>query len=543
MKQSRSNGDNKTTALIFRTSLAGVLLLVVSSACLAQTPQKIIDDYLRAEGGAKALAKVQSLTITGSLREESTDTNGSYSLITKAPNKYYSEIVIEPQHSVAAYNGMSAWGQDGTGTPHTLTGAEAAEWEATSRYLNSHLTNAKKDKISARLVGVEDVGPTEMNSQILAYHVELSLAPGVTREVFFDKRSHLILREIIPAPAPKVSPANARSSSQPGAAQSSVTAEEIDYFDYKPVNGILEPNRIELHRGGHVYQITVTRAEINAPVQDSVFDFPRAEGRPLPDIAKLLLDIDKNQKTVEEIIKQYTCHLSEEEEKMGTDGQVTSRTIKDFDIFYVGEDEIRHLIAKDGKPLEGDEKKKEDDRFSKDFDEKKKKKAELENNPKKQAKQDEQEQAQISDFLRAERFTNPRRELFRGQEVIVFDFGPNPDYKPKNLAENIVQKLVGVLWVDEQARDVARLEARFSDNVKIGGGILASLSKGSNLVFEQTMVNNEVWLPSYAEVHAAARLVFFKVKENEIDRYSDYKKFSSEVKLGVSTPVEENHKQ
>jgi len=106
-----------------------------------------------------------------------------------------------------------------------------------------------------------------------------------------------------------------------------------------------------------------------------------------------------------------------------------------------------------------------------------------------------------------------------------------------------VQKLGGVLWVDEQARDVARLEARFNDNVKIGGGILASLSKGSNLVFEQTMVNNEVWLPSYSEVHAAARVVFFKVKENEIDRFSDYKKFSSEVKLGVSTPVEDNPKQ
>src|ERR1700683_2865678 len=50
-------------------------------------------------------------------------------------------------------------------------------------------------------------------------------------------------------------------------------------------------------------------------------------------------------------------------------------------------------------------------------------------------------------------------------------------------------------------------------------------------------------LPSYSEVHAAARVVFFKVKANEIDRYSDYKKFSSEVKLGVSTPVETNPKQ
>ena len=246
---------------------------------------------------------------------------------------------------------------------------------------------------------------------------------------------------------------------------------------------------------------------------------------------------------VENILKQYTCHLSEEEEKTDSNGQVTSRSVKEYDMFYIGEDEVRHMLAKDGKPLEGDEKKKEDERFSKDFDEKKKKQTELENDPKKQAKRDEEEQAQISDFLRAERFTNPRRELFRGQEVIVFDFGPNPDYKPKKLTESIVQKLSGVLWVDEQARDVARLEARFNDNVKIGGGILASLSKGSSLVLEQTLVNNEVWLPSYSEVHAAARVVFFKVKQNEIDRYSDYKKFSSEVRLGGSTPVEEKPKQ
>ena len=532
----RKRNDGVTTA-ICRLCFLTVLSVAVSSTCPAQTPQKIIDDYLRAEGGAKALANIRSLSIAGSLREESTDTNGSYSLITKAPNKVYSEIVIEPQRTIAAYNGMSAWGQDSSGAPHTLTGMEAAEWEATSRYLNGHLTSAKKDKLGARFAGVENVRGRQ------AYHLEFSLASGVTREVFFDTQTHLIVREIVPVPEPSPLAASAKADSQPGGAPAAEAAEEIDYFDYKPVSGILEPNRIELHRGGHVYQITVTRAEINAPVQDSIFDFPRAEDRPLPDVAKLLLDIDKNQKTVDEILKKYTCHLTEEEEKTDSNGQVTSHTVKEYDIFYVGDDEVRHLLAKDGKALEGDEKKKEDERFSKDFDEKKKKKAELDNDPKKQAKQDQAEQAQISDFLRAERFTNPRRELFRGQEVIVFDFGPNPDYKPKNLAENIVQKLGGVLWVDEQARDVARLEARFNDNVKIGGGILASLSKGSNLVFEQTMVNDEVWLPSYSEVHAAARVVFFKVKANEIDRYSDYKKFSSEVKLGVSTPVETNPKQ
>jgi len=167
----------------------------------------------------------------------------------------------------------------------------------------------------------------------------------------------------------------------------------------------------------------------------------------------------------------------------------------------------------------------------------KKKQAELAADPKKQEKQNQQEDAEISDFLRAEKFTNARRERFRGQDVIVFDFAANPAYKPKKLIESFIQKLVGVMWVDEQARDVARLEAVFSDNVKIGGGILASLSKGSNFVFEQTLVNGEVWLPSYTEVHAGVRLLFLKLKANEIDTYSDYKKFQVDVKIGATTPL------
>jgi hypothetical protein len=522
----------------FPLAIVVAALVFFAGSSGAQTPQKIIDEYIHAEGGARALARIQSLSIAGSLHVQSPDDSsqqsGSYSLITKAPNKLYSEIIIEPQRVVASYNGKSAWGEDSSSGhdpgPHTFTGREAAGWESTARYLNDRLLNAKKDKIAARFVGLDSVNGRR------AYHLELAFGPGITRDVFFDAQTHLIVRETVNSPGQSAARATTGSSG-PAATTAAAPIEQFDYGDYQAVNGIQEPRKIELRRGGHVYQIAVTRVEINSPVKDAIFDFPHVDSRPLPDIGQLLRDIQKNQKATEEIVKQYTCHLSEEEEKIGSNGEIASHDVKEYDIFYVGDDEIRRLLVKDGKPLEGDEKKKEEQRFSKEFDEAKKKQAEVANDPKKQQKQEEREQAQISDFLRAENFSNPRRETFRGQEVIVFDFGPNPDYKPKSTIENLVQKLVGVIWVDEQARDVVRLEARFSDNFKIAGGLLASLSKGSNFVFEQTMVNNEVWLPSYDEVHAAARLVFVKVKANQIDRYSNYKKFSSEIRLGASAPL------
>ena len=106
--------------------------------CFAQSPQKIVDEYVHAEGGAKALAKIQTATITGSLTDAATGKSGSYSLITKAPNKFYSEIIVEPNRFIESYNGKSAWGQDTASdsqvdssvstrnAPHTLTGGAAA---------------------------------------------------------------------------------------------------------------------------------------------------------------------------------------------------------------------------------------------------------------------------------------------------------------------------------------------------------------------------------------------------------------------------------
>ena len=180
-----------------------VLLSAGSSPCSAQSAQKIVDEYVHAEGGAKALAKIQTANITGSLADDATGKSGTYSLITKAPDKFYSEIIIEPYRLIEAYNGKSAWGQDtwakeisadsssdSTGAPHTLTSAVATEWEAAGRYLNSRLADAKKSKFGLQLIDAEDVGGRK------AYHVRIALSPRVSRELFFDAQTHLLIREI-----------------------------------------------------------------------------------------------------------------------------------------------------------------------------------------------------------------------------------------------------------------------------------------------------------------------------------------------------------
>jgi hypothetical protein len=331
-----------------------------------------------------------------------------------------------------------------SGRLRTLTGAASKEAEGTGRYWNSRLVEVKKDKLALQWIGSEHIRGHDAN------HIRIVLAPKVARDVFFDTKRHLILRE---------------ASGE----------EQFDYDDYRPVNGIQTAHKIELHRGGQEYLITVTRAEYNTPVDDSTFAFPRTGGAPIPDISAVLIQVNKNQKALEEMRKQYTCHLTSEEEQSDPDGK--TKSIKEFEVFLVAGEEVRRLLAKDGKTLEGAEKKKEDDRFNKEFDKLTKKRAELDADPKKRKQQEEKNETELSNFLRAWRFANPRREKFRGQDVIAVDFGPNPDYKPKGLGENLAFRLSGVMWIDQQALQVARLEAHFSDSVKIGAGMLASLEK------------------------------------------------------------------
>ena len=493
--------DRRTVWLALAVLAVGLPAVLTAETPLK--PEKIVAEYVNAMGGAKMLARIQTQSIAGNLSETSTGRTGSYSLITKAPNRFYMEQLIEPDHEVTAYNGMSAWGQNPADGVRTLTGAASKEAEGSGRYWNGRLVDVKKDKLTLQWIGSEQVRGRDV------YHLRVVLAPKVARDVFFDTKTHLILRE-------------------------KAGEEQFDYDDYRPVNGIQTPYRIEWRRGGRAYVITVTRAEYNTPVNDSVFAFPRTEGAPLPDISTLLLQVNKNQKALEEMQKEYTCHLTSEEEDSDPDGK--TKSIKEFDVFHVAGDEVRRLIAKDGKPLDGANKKKEDERFNKEFDKLTRKQAELAADPKKQKQQEEKDESELSNFLRAWRFTNARREKFRGQDVIAVDFGPDPDHKPKGLDENFASRLAGVMWIDGQALEIARVEARFTDSMKIGGGVLLSLEKGSNMVWEQARVNDEVWLPVYSEIHVSGRLLFFKAKANGVERYSDCKKFSTDTRILPADP-------
>jgi hypothetical protein len=261
---------------------------------------------------------------------------------------------------------------------------------------------------------------------------------------------------------------------------------------------------------------------------------PSADSAPIPDISTLMHQVLENQNQVDRLRENYACREARQIEDLDKHGRVKKTTASVYQISFFGGHQIHRLIEKDGQPLSPDAQEKEDDRIRKQVE-----KYEKEQQSDKEAERREKSELTIQDFLEADRFFNPRRERIDGRDVIAFDFEANPDFKAKSLTQKLAQSLVGTIWIDAQAHEVARLNARFTKNLKVGWGLMASVHPGTAVAYEQTLVHNEVWLPTYAEVHVSARALFLGINQNEIDRYSNYQRFQVQSSSKLFPPKPE----
>src|SRR5258708_2270182 len=331
-------------------------LTVLAGSAHAQDPQKIVDQYVKAAGGSKALSNARTITIEGTFHTADGKA-GTYTLNTRLPNRFYSELVAGDTSLVEAYNGKSAWHRTANGEFATLVGAEGSQLEAAGQYYNSHLVDAKKNKIGLGFAAFSKVRGRD------ALEIEATTMTGVKRHVFFDPQTHLIVKE---------------------AATVGGIDEQILYDDYRLVNGLQIPYKIKLHRGTETYKLK----------------------------------------------EHYAGTRSEEETEFDKTGKISKRELHEYTFFYLSGHEVSTLVKKDGKPLSEEEQKKENEKVQKEIrdiekrDAKKEAKEEKAKDESKEKKEDDD--VGIETFLRACQFVNHRRERFRGQDVLVFDFEPNP---------------------------------------------------------------------------------------------------------------------
>lgn len=492
-----------------------ILGLFVSHAVADQPASKIIDRFKKASGG-KAITRLKNTLMIGTAKTQA-GSAGTFRFQTNAPNNLRIDLDLNGSQISECYNGKSAWRLDSRGL-RTLLGDEAKRLTLEALLYNNHLSDLQRSRIVPQLVGKATIEGHETTA------VEF-MKDGVKVKFFFDTSTHLPLKR---------------------ERETSEGLEEIVYGDYRLIDGLMEPFSLRIKRGSDEIIVSIEHVEHNRSVELAAFRYPQVQGsRPLPDLEPLLKALHENQDKIDEMRERYTCRLVEIERKHDGDGRIKESETKTYEVTPIGSEFVERLMSVNGKELSASEREKEDRRVQKEIEEiikrreKKEQKEERAKAKGEKKRDDDDDDVEIKDFLHISEITSIRREIFRGHEVIAFDFEPRKGFKPKNRAEDIVNKLAGTIWVDETAQQVARLEARLTDSYKIGGGMLASIGASTAFSFEQEKIGDEVWLPSSMEANISARVLLLARFNRSIERrYSDYKKYQIDSKYDLTKPKE-----
>jgi hypothetical protein len=250
---------------------------------------------------------------------------------------------------------------------------------------------------------------------------------------------------------------------------------------------------------------------------------------PLPDVPTLIRQVRDHQRQMETVQENYTFHETDLTHELNKDGSVKKTESQEYEVFFVNTHPVRRLVRKDGKDLDPDHQKKEQDRITKDV-------AKAQQTPPGQSPHGD-ESISVSNILSMAKISQPRRVMLDGRSTIAFDFNGNPKAKAHNLAEEAALRTWGTIWIDEKDRQVRRLAATLGANVHGGFGLF-SLSKGSNLTFDQKLVNNELWLPTSADVNLVAHAIGILGFRAQIHMTDDgYKKFHADAQQQAGSTV------
>ncbi len=207
----------------------------------------ILDRYVAALGGAAAIQKITSRTLKGTILANGAET--PIDLITKAPNKRISFAHMPNGDSITAFDGTGGW-MGSTGRP--AREMSAAESEAAGLDAEFYLALRVKELFPQLRPGrPETIGGVELQTLN-------GTGPGRPPvRLYFDSKSGLLVRMVRYADTPL-----GRIPTQ------------IDYADYRDVDGVRIPFRWTLARTNSRFTIQITDVKANVPVDDARFTKP-----------------------------------------------------------------------------------------------------------------------------------------------------------------------------------------------------------------------------------------------------------------------------
>jgi hypothetical protein len=234
----------------FRNVLLLAATIVLSLSAGAQTADEIVNKYITAIGGAENWKKVNSVTSEGSLTVQGADVAVSMTVLNGKGMRQNISVMGMTGYSImtptGGWNFMPFQGQQ---KPEPAT--EETVKESADQYdTQGALVDYKSKGHSIEYLGKEDVEGTE------AHKVKVTHKSGKVETMYFDPTSFLAIRTV--------------SKQKANGQESEITTSLSNYK--KLPEGILVPMSVSVPVGpGMSAELTITKVEINKPVDEAIF--------------------------------------------------------------------------------------------------------------------------------------------------------------------------------------------------------------------------------------------------------------------------------
>jgi photosynthetic reaction center cytochrome c subunit len=219
----------------------------VENAALPK-PEELLDKYLAAFGGAAAVEKITTRVQKGKLMAFGGQSFPA-EVYSKAPNKRVSIMHLKDGDSLTAFDGQHGWLSVPGRPAHMMSAAEndSARLDADLHFPVHVKTLYSKFKVEhgERIDGHD------------TYLVEGREEGRPPLRLYFDTQTGLLLRLVRYAQSPL-----------------GLNPTQIDYADYREVDGVKVPFRWTVSRPGNRFTIQVEEMKQNVPVDDAKFAAP-----------------------------------------------------------------------------------------------------------------------------------------------------------------------------------------------------------------------------------------------------------------------------
>lgn len=249
--------------------------------------------------------------------------------------------------------------------------------------------------------------------------------------------------------------------------------------------------------------------------------------RPLPEIATLLREVETHQMAADAILRDYIYTTTMTEVKLDSHGNPKKTETVEADTFYIDGLRVERVIRRDGRELTPDEQRREAERVDREIARAKARrdKGETDENGRRYT-------VTLARMLELGSFSNERRVTLHGRSTIALDYTGDPRAKTGNPLETAIHEIAGTVWLDEEDRALSRVDGHFVNNFKIGGGLVASIAKGTSFTADTARVNGEVWLPATFFAQGSARaLLVFSIDGRVSGTATNYRRFKATSRI------------